>query len=143
MNMGIMDAIVLAKSIASGDLERYAKQRHADASDWVRLNRRISTIALDSTVTTTQTLVSGQSILVDGSGTNTGSIIVSPISAISVPNATSAGAITNSGSISGASFGIYASSSTLWMVTPGSPRIDSIGDIGFTSIKNISSQKQI
>ena len=49
MNMGIMDAIVLAKSIASGDLERYAKQRHADASDWVRLNRRISTIALDST----------------------------------------------------------------------------------------------
>ena len=113
MNMGIMDAIVLAKSIASGDLERYAKQRHADASDWVRLNRRISTIALDSTVTTTQTLVSGQSILVDGSGTNTGSIIVGRKTAISVTYDTSAGAITNSGTISGGGYGIYASGSTL------------------------------
>jgi 2-polyprenyl-6-methoxyphenol hydroxylase-like FAD-dependent oxidoreductase len=49
MNMGMMDSIVLAESIASGDLEHYAKQRHAVASDWVRFNRRISTIALDST----------------------------------------------------------------------------------------------
>ena len=104
-------------------------------------------LAADILITTPTTdqvvLGNDQSILVDGSGTNTSSIIVSPISAISVPNATSAGAITNSGSISGASFGIYASSSTLWMVTPGRPRIDSIGDIGITSIKNVSSQKQI
>ena len=106
-------------------------------------NALAADILITGPVTTTQTLVSGQSILVDESGTNTGRIIVSPISAISVPNATSAGAITNSGSISGASFGIYASSSTLWMVTPGRPRIDSIGDIGITSIKNVSSQKQI
>ena len=68
-------------------------------------------ILITTPTTTTQTLGSGQSILVDGSGTNTGSIIVSN-TAISVLNGTSAGAITNSGTIS-SWVGIYAANSTL------------------------------
>ena len=63
-------------------------------------------ITITGPVTTTQTLGSGQSILVDGSGTNTGSIVVSNGSAISVLNGTSAGAINNTGTISGGYLGI-------------------------------------
>ena len=70
-------------------------------------------IIITTPTTTAQTLGSGQSILVDGISPNAGSIIVSSSTAISVTNGTSAGAITNSGTISGSSLGIYASSSTL------------------------------
>ena len=70
-------------------------------------------ITITGTVTTTQTLRSGQSILVDGSGTNTGSIDTDSNAAILVPIGTSAVAITNSGSILGLTYGIYARSSTL------------------------------
>ena len=74
-------------------------------------------VADDITITTPTTdqvfLNNNQSILVDGSGTNTGSIIVGRKTAISVTYDTSAGAITNSGTISGGGYGIYASGSTL------------------------------
>ena len=67
-------------------------------------------VADDITITTPTTdqvfLNNNQSILVDGSGTNTGSIVVSNGSAISVLNGTSAGAINNTGTISGGYLGI-------------------------------------
>ena len=70
-------------------------------------------IIITTPTTTAQTLGSGQSILVDGISPNAGSIIVSSSTAISVTNGTSAGAITNSGSISGGWTGIGAWSSIL------------------------------
>jgi outer membrane autotransporter protein len=73
-------------------------------------------MAADILITTPTTdpvnLDNGQSIFVDGSGTNTGRIVVGG-SAISILNGTSAGAITNSGTISGGWSGIYAYQSTL------------------------------
>ena len=74
-------------------------------------------VAADITITTLETkrvvLSNGQSILVDGSGTNTGSISTVSNAAILVPIGTSAVAITNSGSILGDTYGIYALTSTL------------------------------
>ena len=72
-------------------------------------------VADDITITTPTTdkvFLYNQSILVDGSGTNTGSIITSNNTAILVPIGTSAVAITNSGTIRGLSHGIYANQSS-------------------------------
>lgn len=76
-------------------------------------NALAADILITTPTTTAQTLGSGQSILVDGISPNAGSIIVSSSTAISVTNGTSAGAITNSGTISGGSLGIFAYQSTL------------------------------
>lgn len=48
MNMGILDAVDLAAAVQSGNLDQYATERHAAAKQWVEFNRRISTVALDS-----------------------------------------------------------------------------------------------
>ncbi len=49
MNMGIIDAVTLAESVNSGDLDSYVQQRQQVAHEWVRLNERVSTVVLDST----------------------------------------------------------------------------------------------
>ena len=76
-------------------------------------NALAADILITTLTTTAQTLGSGQSILVDGSGTNTGSIDTDSNAAILVPIGTSAVAITNSGSIGGLTYGIDATRSTL------------------------------
>jgi outer membrane autotransporter protein len=76
------------------------------------VNPMASDILITTPTTDQVVLDNDQSIFVDGSGINTGSIVVGG-SAILVPNGTSAGAITNSGTISGGTYGINADHSTL------------------------------
>ena len=87
-------------------------------------------ILITTPTKTAQTLGSGQSILVDGSGTNTGSIITASNTAISVPIGTSAGAITNSGTITGNYRGIVANQSAFTGGITNSGLISGTSDAG-------------
>lgn len=48
MNMGILDAVTLAKAVATDNLRAYEQERKAEADDWVKFNERVSRAVMDA-----------------------------------------------------------------------------------------------